>query len=400
MVVYQGELVVAGHFAEIGGTPANSIARWDGTGWKPLGPGLSIDVGTGVETGTVYDLEIFHDALIACGTIGCAGELRFGGVARWDGNSWSAMGNAGFGYATALAVCNDELAIGCYGYEIEGVRSYGVALWDGTRWRRGLEDDSQWVVLGLFADGSDLIASGINLSFEGTPLQTLARFDGTQWHEMDSGFGGGWPNSYAVAFARYQGTLIAAGAFDSVNGTWVGKIVQWDGTRWSPLGSGIASPDLFVEVRALLEHNGELVVGGCFARVGNLSVSAIARWDGTAWSSFDSGGSGLDGFVADFEPYQGSLIACGTFQQAGPTMARGVAQWDGNGWVPMDAGLAPDSMNTLALAACGNELYAGFCNFMSEDSHASVNRWDGEKWSRMGEPMNSWVTCLACTAAI
>ena len=277
MVVYQGELVVAGRFSEIGGTSANSIARWDGLGWKPLGPGLSLGVGTGVEIGAVYDLEVFHDALIACGTISSAGELRFGGVARWDGNSWSAMGSAGFGYATTLAVCNGELAIGCYNYQIEDVQSYGVALWDGTRWRRGLEDDSQWYVLSLFADGRDLIASGINLNFVGTPLQTLAPFDGTQWHEMDSGFSGGWPNSLAIAFARYQGTLIAAGAFDSVNGTRVGKIVQWDGTRWSPLGSGVASQDLFVEVRALLEHDGELVVGGCFARAGNLPVSAIAR---------------------------------------------------------------------------------------------------------------------------
>lgn len=36
---YVEDLIAAGAFSSIGGTPANNIARWNGTGWQPLGSG-------------------------------------------------------------------------------------------------------------------------------------------------------------------------------------------------------------------------------------------------------------------------------------------------------------------------------------------------------------------------
>ena len=39
---YRGDLVVGGEFAEIGGTSARLVARWDGRTWRPLGSGLTL----------------------------------------------------------------------------------------------------------------------------------------------------------------------------------------------------------------------------------------------------------------------------------------------------------------------------------------------------------------------
>jgi hypothetical protein len=39
--------------------------------------------------------------------------------------------------------------------------------------------------------------------------------------------------------AVYDGDLIAAGAFTEAGGVPVNRIARWDGTDWSPLGSGI-----------------------------------------------------------------------------------------------------------------------------------------------------------------
>ena len=36
------DIYAGGFFREIGGTSANSIAKWDGTSWSPLGSGLDI----------------------------------------------------------------------------------------------------------------------------------------------------------------------------------------------------------------------------------------------------------------------------------------------------------------------------------------------------------------------
>jgi len=42
----QGRLVAGGQFAQVGETPANNIARWDGNRWEPLGSGIDGRVNT------------------------------------------------------------------------------------------------------------------------------------------------------------------------------------------------------------------------------------------------------------------------------------------------------------------------------------------------------------------
>src|SRR5262245_61075890 len=54
---------------------------------------------------------------------------------------------------------------------------------------------------------------------------------------------------------------------------------------WSPLGGGTNGP-----VWALTSlANGDLVVGGEFTSAGGISASRVARWNGTTWSPLGSG---------------------------------------------------------------------------------------------------------------
>jgi len=48
--------------------------------------------------------------------------------------------------------------------------------------------------------------------------------------------------------------------------------------RWRALGSGVDGP-----VRAILEFQGDLYVGGEFGWSGSTPVANVARWDGSAW---------------------------------------------------------------------------------------------------------------------
>lgn len=78
-VMPNGDIVAAGNFASVGGTPANGIARWNGTSWAAMDAGLSLG-------GGVYAL-----AALSNGDLVAAGFFD-GAVARWNGSIWQTLG--------------------------------------------------------------------------------------------------------------------------------------------------------------------------------------------------------------------------------------------------------------------------------------------------------------------
>jgi hypothetical protein len=74
-----GELVVAGDFTSAGGTPANNIAKWDGTSWSALDTGV-----TGGAIPMVSALAVLPDGeLIGGGSFMNAGSVPAVRIARW-----------------------------------------------------------------------------------------------------------------------------------------------------------------------------------------------------------------------------------------------------------------------------------------------------------------------------
>src|SRR5690606_14012036 len=88
------------------------------------------------------------------------------------------------------------------------------------------------------------------------------------------------------------------------------RIVRWDGSQWSKVGSGTGN-GVDADVVSLAVHDGSLYVGGGFTATNFLGTSVpaqgVARWDGVAWSPLGSGISGraMGLLVAD----DGSLYA-------------------------------------------------------------------------------------------
>ena len=131
-------LYAGGGFATAGGVFVSSIARWDGVSWSPLGSGMD---------GTVRSLAVFDDgtgpALYAGGGFATAGGVTVNHIARWDGVSWSAVGSgmSGGGAATtvrSLAVFDDGTGPALYAggrfTAAGGVAANRIARWDGTSW--------------------------------------------------------------------------------------------------------------------------------------------------------------------------------------------------------------------------------------------------------------------------
>jgi hypothetical protein len=140
-----------------------------------------------------------------------------------------------------------------------------------------------------------------------------------------------------------DGALYVGGQFGwagGVSGTT--NIARWtpDGTdgSWSALGSGVNNT-----VRALAwGPDGALYAGGDFTSAGGVSAHAIAKWDGSTWSSignlapFGLGETASAHALIVFDDGSGEhLYVGGNFVHAGGAAVNRLGRWDGTSWTDM-----------------------------------------------------------------
>ena len=80
--------------------------------------------------------------------------------------------------------------------------------------------------------------------------------------------------------------LYAGGAFQAAGGVAAARIAKWDGSAWSPLGSGMND---YVQALAVFDDGSgpALYAGGWFTSAGGVGTNRVAKWDGSTWSSFE-----------------------------------------------------------------------------------------------------------------
>ena len=308
----------------------------------------------------VYALTVYNSELVAGGDFVIADGTGVSYIARWDGTSWSTLGSGMNNWPFALTGYNGELIAAGYFTNAGRIEANSIARWDGTIWwplGSGMNDG----VGTLTGYDGELIAGGPFTVAGETPASRIARWDGTNWSPLGSGMQGCWGKYCApavAALAVYNGELIAGGVFTTAGGTPANFIARWDGTNWSPLGSGMwgefeESPP----VLALTVYNGELIAGGKFTAAGGTPANYIARWDGATWSPL---GSGMNFIVTALTVYNGELIAGGGFSIAGGTPAKYIARWDGTTWLPLGSGMGGGQYPYMyALTVYDGELIAG-----------------------------------------
>jgi len=361
-VMPNGDLVVAGLFATIGGVTVNSIARWNGSVWSALGAGFL--------EGRVHALAVMPNGDLVAGGDFVAAWGGFDLVARWNGTTWSSIGP---GIPTswwengvrALAVLpNGDLVAGGK-FWLDGPVPCGcLARWDGIRWSAlgGTVDLDVYAL--VVAPNGDLFAGG-QFSIASMGWAQVARWDGVTWSSV-----GQWPFFYEPVRSLAllpNGDLLAGAAT-------YGGIARWNGTAWSGLGAGIHG-----SVNALaVQPNGELFAGGQFEAAGTVGARSIARWDGTTWSGLGPGFSGS--VLASVTMPNGDLVVGGNFLSIGAIPAAFVARHDGVSWTPLGTGL-PGPVSALAVLPNGDLVAGGiFGSF-------NVARWDGTTWHPMGTPV-------------
>jgi Immunoglobulin I-set domain len=289
--------------------------------------------------------------------------------------NWLGMGYNLDERVLAIATTNNATYVGGVFSTAGGMTANYVAKWDGGVWSPlGSGMNTFGYVRAMAISGSNLYAAGQFTSAGGVPAGQVAKWDGNSWMPLGTNLVGF--SSFAKAMAVLGNDLYVGGVgvFATTGGVQANNIVKWDGTNWSPLGSGMNS-----EVNALVVMNGRLYAGGSFTTAGGVAANCIARWDGTNWSAL---GAGLNNSAYALTASGNTLYAGGNFTMAGGSGAGYVARWDGTNWHALAGGV---NNQVYSLAAEGNDLYAGGKFSMAGGAAAPfIARWDGSAWSSLG----------------
>lgn len=344
-------LYAAGSFRSASGVVAERIARWNGVAWEPVGGGFN---------GTVNALAVFDDgsgeALYAGGIFSTAGGVPANRIAKWNGTAWSPVG-AGFNNAVnALAVHDDGGGLALYAGGSFALTvspplvpaptvANRIAKWNGTAWTA--------VGTPPAVPPPGLRQAGLN-----GPVTALASFD---------------PDGPGAIPAR----LIAGGSFSAADSSViVSNIAQWDGATWSRMGTA-GDPGMNAQVWALTSFDPDgaggvpatMVAGGDFTSAGGVAALRIASWDGTAWTPLGSGANGSVRALAELDNGVAVMIAAGgDFTSIDGVGANRFAYRNGLLWEAAGDGLsctvnaiAEDGIGASWRAIAGGAFSGDFC---------------------------------------
>ena len=379
-------------------TTMNHVGQWDGLAWSPLWTGVG---SFQHPSPTVYALASYDGgggpALYAGGSFANVGLNAHHGIARWDGSSWAMVGPGLASASTVRAmVAYDDgsgagvrLAVAGQLKRAGDASFWPLLLWDGSTWEvpSGQVAGHNALSLCTHDDGSgEALYLGGPLGFPGTTVPSIARWDGSAFTLVASTMGG----SAQTLGSFDDGTgarLIAGGHFDVVEGQTAAHLAAWRNGAWSSLTTGdgwIGQPRAF----ALFDDGGgggaDLYAGG-ETTIGS-SAGRVRRWDGTTWLAVGEDLPGSVHALASFDDGSGrALYASGRSTSGSTTLSR----WDGTVWQTLPS--LPFLVTCFAVhddpLGSGPALYAGMLNpDPFNEASTLLARWNGSGWSGIPSP--------------
>lgn len=303
------DVYVAGGFTEAGGQAASRIAKWNGAAWETLTTGVD---------GAVFAMKFQGTDLFVGGAFTTAGGVTVNGIAKWNTltSAWESLTTGVSGGASprvfALEMIGSDLFVGGDFITAGGVTVNDIAKWDGSSWSP-LGDGVDDPVRTLSKNSGVLYVGGYFGNAGGLSAKRIATYNPSNatWSHLNSNFSG------HVASISFLGSdVIAAG---SNLGTGV-HIYKYSGSSWSELGAGTNN---YVFTTAVV--NSEIYVGGSFTSAGGVAVNRIAKWDGSSWSAV---GTGANNAVRSIKQSTTDLYFVGYFTEMNSIVANRIAILD------------------------------------------------------------------------
>lgn len=393
-------------YAPDDGWDATRIARWDGTSWTTIADATD---------GSIEEITLVGTTLLAAGSFTQIGGVDAAGLARYDGATWSGWtGLAPDGSVEAISATSlDDICIGGAFDTLGIVATIGAACWNGTTWEPRTLPLVHY--LGIYdlqrdTDGTLVAAGNFMLDELGTNGGSIARWETDHWALIGGGvmvLGPGSTGNVRGLAITPTGMYIA-GAFSSVGGSedeqYVQNVARWDGTQWHDIGGvfmevGIGLPtDNVYGVAAA--PDGSVFFGGLFSRAGTVRVSHVVRWDGTYWSSLRTPGEeyeGVGGGVYALARHGACTVYMGgTFEYAGEVRANSIAAYTREGGYQALGDGVNGGVSDIAVTPRGI-VYAGgsFLDGTTGTEFANVAMWDGSDWSGLGAGIDGQAWAVA-----
>lgn len=339
---HEGKLIAGGEFRQIGGASANGVAAWDGGRWTPIGDGFDR---------SVRALTTFRGELVAGGDFTSSGGSPCGHLASWDGTQWRpSLGVEVPGSVVAAAEYRDALV---FAVQFAGVGTdpafFSVYASDGAG-ITALAFENVGVITKFFLHEDRLLVGGNFASIGGFASRNLAAWDGESWQTVDN-----WQRGPVLSLGTYKGDLVVGASFR--DGVWR---LSSQSRLWTAVGRGLSSG-----ATALVEYHGRLLAIGGFHLAEGQIADGLAAWDGSRWSPFGTGLARQRGFsVANGAVVFGDeVIAAGAFDHVDGVVSVNWARWkecpadmdDGQGNGVCDGGVSIDDLfYFLELFGTGN----------------------------------------------
>lgn len=327
-------LWAGGRFTETNvGDTVNNISYWDGILWHPFysHAGVTIVSGFGTSSNTQIKALLIFDSLVVIGSEGGAVCLL-----NMDDSLITAIGIFNSD-VNALCIYNDNLyaggAFSAYQHPGTGnpwIPMNGIAKWNGTDFVPVGSGVSGGLIDAMCVFNNELIVGGFFENMDGIYCKNVAKWDGTQWSAIGGGIGTmGNFDAHIKSLVSYHGKIYAGGVDINVGS---GTDLLWStGGGWTSVNA------TFVYVCALKVFQDKLYAGtGTFyTTLPTYWRCEVASFNDTTWHNTGKGPRGggsnpiltLDIFN-DSLFTGGNFIAIGDAPTINSTYARYVARFD------------------------------------------------------------------------
>jgi hypothetical protein len=327
-----------------------------------------------------------------------AGDLSAGSFANlftYDGTNFADIPgkpllSAGSYVVTDMIEFQGELFVaGSFEMTVDSVITSRVARWDGTTWSpvlgrsapgqpliEGLQGTFFPIAYALAVYNGRLIIGGTDITLAGDlPVSNLVSWDPVTelWEDIGGAVG------TVHTLATYGGDLYAGGDLDSLGGVGVSNVGRWNGSAWSTMETG--ADDLVLTMHT---YGSDLVIGGSFISAGGEQTPYIAWWDGVEFTGRNAPcGKGLDDTPLAFTEFQNELIAVGSFRHAGDLKVNYIGAYDGTSWSALGTGANGIVENAAADAT--RLVVVGDFNEIGGVPVNYVGMWNGSTWSALAD---------------
>ena len=380
----EGDTVyAAGEFTDASG--AYFVARWDGNSWSELGQGTS----SLNANGAILSIVSRGGNVYAAGFFSNASGKNY--VAHWNGSRWEELGTGSNAlnannliYSVAFDPQGNLYAAGRF---TDSLGARYVAKWNGTTWSQvGSGTSALQANADIFTVASDtagnLYCGGYFTNASGK--EYVAKWNGIKWSELGSSANALNANDAIMSIATdLQGNVYAGGAFRDDSSHYY--LAKWNGSKWSSLG--LLDYNITIATIAVRSAN-EIYAAG----YSPYATSPIAKWNGTSWSEVNSLQNALvaNGDVLSLQISSGDeLFAGGTFtNKSGHSF---LGQWNGTGWKETggkgDPFFTAQPIYQILGDSVGNVYVSG--NFVNSVGRTYIEHWDGKSWLQLGFPDTS-----------